>query len=138
MALDFTPTLLDETLVNAHVGKRIRRRRRLLGLTQTQLASAVEIRFQQIQKYESGANKVSAPRLYSIAQALDVSPAYFYEGLEGDQARQDTQTTQVTLDPAEDRQAARMLIAMAKAQPILRERLIALAEAAAGDQEIDQ
>jgi transcriptional regulator with XRE-family HTH domain len=134
MALDFTPTLLDETLVNEHVGKRIRRRRRLLGLTQTQLASAVEIRFQQIQKYESGANKVSAPRLYSIAQALDVSPAYFYEGLEGDQAKATNPAAQATLDPAEDRQAARMLIALAKVNPILRERLIALAEAASGDE----
>lgn len=134
MALDFTPPLLDETLVNAHVGKRIRRRRRLLGLTQTQLAKAVNIRFQQIQKYESGANKVSAPRLFSIAQALDVSPVYFYEGLEADQADAPASVAQVTLDPAEDRQAARMLVAMAKVNPILRERFIKLAEAAGGEE----
>ncbi|MBI1263265.1 MAG: helix-turn-helix domain-containing protein [Alphaproteobacteria bacterium] len=69
--------------IDHHVGKRIRRRRRLLGLTQQQLAQSVGIRFQQVQKYESGANRVSASRLFEIAEALDVPVQYFYEGLSG-------------------------------------------------------
>ena len=69
--------------IDIHVGRRLRQRRRLLGLTQEKLANAVDIRFQQIQKYESGANRISASRLWSLAKALDVSIAYFFEGLNG-------------------------------------------------------
>jgi transcriptional regulator with XRE-family HTH domain len=67
--------------VDSFVGKRVRQRRRLLGLTQQQLAAAVGVRFQQIQKYECGANKISASRLWSLALALQVQPDYFFEGL---------------------------------------------------------
>ena len=67
--------------IDLHVGKRLRRRRRLLGLTQQQLADAEGIRFQQIQKYECGANRVSAARLWDLAEALNVPAQYFYDGL---------------------------------------------------------
>ncbi len=67
--------------IDLHLGKRMRRRRRLLGLTQQQLADACGVRFQQIQKYECGANRVSAARLWKIAGALDVQMNYFFEGL---------------------------------------------------------
>jgi transcriptional regulator with XRE-family HTH domain len=73
------------TMANAidlHVGKRLRRRRRLLGLTQQQLAESIGIRFQQIQKYECGANRVTASRLYELAVALNVPVNYFFEGLQ--------------------------------------------------------
>ena len=69
--------------IDTHLGKRLRRRRRLLGQTQQQLATAVGIRFQQIQKYECGANRISAARLYQLAKALQVPVGYFYDGLEG-------------------------------------------------------
>lgn len=69
--------------VDIHVGRRLRARRRLLGLTQELLANAVDIRFQQIQKYESGANRISASRLWSLAKALDVSVSYFFDGMNG-------------------------------------------------------
>ena len=59
-----------------------RRRRRLLGLTQQQLASQVGIRFQQIQKYECGANRISAARLWQLAEALESPVSYFYDGLD--------------------------------------------------------
>jgi transcriptional regulator with XRE-family HTH domain len=67
--------------IDYHVGKRLRRRRRLLGLTQQSLAEQVGIRFQQIQKYECGANRVSAARLFELSEALAVPVQYFYEGL---------------------------------------------------------
>lgn len=67
--------------IDLHVGKRLRRRRRLLGLTQQSLAEEVGIRFQQIQKYECGANRVSAARLFELSEALSVPIQYFYEGL---------------------------------------------------------
>ena len=72
--------------IDLHLGKRLRRRRRLLGLTQQQLASAVGVRFQQIQKYECGANRISAARLWELAEALEVPINYFYEGLEAEAA----------------------------------------------------
>ena len=68
--------------VDVHVGKRIRHRRWLAGVTQQQLAERVGIKFQQIQKYETGANRVSASRLWDIAEALDVDVSFFFEGLE--------------------------------------------------------
>ena len=67
--------------VDNHVGKRVRHRRKLLGMTQQELARAVGIRFQQIQKYESGANRVSASRLWDLSCALQVPVSYFFEGL---------------------------------------------------------
>ncbi|MBI1188110.1 MAG: helix-turn-helix domain-containing protein [Alphaproteobacteria bacterium] len=68
--------------IDLHVGKRLRRRRRLLGLTQQQLAESIGIRFQQIQKYECGANRVTASRLYELSVALNVPVNYFFEGLQ--------------------------------------------------------
>jgi transcriptional regulator with XRE-family HTH domain len=59
--------------VDVHVGKRIRHRRWMVGMTQQQLADAVGIKFQQIQKYETGMNRVSASRLWDIARTLGVS-----------------------------------------------------------------
>jgi transcriptional regulator with XRE-family HTH domain len=68
-------------LVDVHVGKRIRQRRWLIGMTQQQLAEQVGIKFQQIQKYETGANRVSASRLWDIADSLDVPVTFFFDGL---------------------------------------------------------
>lgn len=72
-------------VVDSHVGKRIRQRRWLVGMTQQKLAECVGIKFQQIQKYETGANRVSASRLWDIADALEVDVAFFFEGLKSDQ-----------------------------------------------------
>jgi transcriptional regulator with XRE-family HTH domain len=66
--------------IDEHLGRRLRRRRRLLGLTQQQLATACGVRFQQIQKYECAANRMSASRLWQLAQVLDVPVSYFYDG----------------------------------------------------------
>ena len=68
--------------VDVHVGKRVRHRRWLIGMTQQQLAEQVGIKFQQIQKYETGANRISASRLWDIAEALDVPVSFFFEGLD--------------------------------------------------------
>jgi len=75
--------------IDLHLGKRLRRRRRLLGLTQQQLAAAVGIRFQQIQKYECGANRISAARLWQLSEALEVPVSYFYDGLNNSPQRQE-------------------------------------------------
>lgn len=68
--------------VDVHVGKRIRHRRWMSGTTQQQLAENVGIKFQQIQKYETGMNRVSASRLWDIAKVLNVPVSFFFEGLD--------------------------------------------------------
>jgi transcriptional regulator with XRE-family HTH domain len=65
--------------IDVHVGARIRLRRTLLGISQENLADAIGLTFQQVQKYESGANRVSSSRLLDIANTLDVSISYFFE-----------------------------------------------------------
>ncbi len=67
--------------VDVHVGKRIRHRRWMIGMTQQQLAESVGIKFQQIQKYETGMNRVSASRLWDISDTLGVPVSFFFEGL---------------------------------------------------------
>jgi transcriptional regulator with XRE-family HTH domain len=69
------------TEIDLFVGRRLRRRRRLMGLTQQELAQSVGVRFQQIQKYECGANRITASRLFDLSQALSVPVSYFYDGL---------------------------------------------------------
>ena len=74
--------------VDRHVGLRIRMRRKELGVSQEKLAESIGLTFQQVQKYERAANRVSASKLWEMARALDTSVAYFYEGLaEGSAAR---------------------------------------------------
>jgi len=68
-------------VIDIHLGRRLRRRRRILGLTQQQLAGACGVRFQQIQKYECAANRMSAARLWQLAEVLEVPVSYFYDGL---------------------------------------------------------
>ncbi len=65
-----------------HVGQRLRQGRRQASVTQQQLANAVGIKFQQIQKYETGVNRISASRLWDISKVLDVPISYFFEGLD--------------------------------------------------------
>ena len=89
--------------VDVHVGQRVRQRRWMMGMTQQQLGEKVGIKFQQIQKYETGANRVSASRLWDIAGTLDVPIAFFFEGLEGQavenqDARGDVLTDKEALD----------------------------------------
>ena len=68
--------------VDLHVGARLKERRILLGLSQEKLAAGLGLTFQQLQKYESGINRVSASRLYQLAHLLGVDAPYFFEGLD--------------------------------------------------------
>ena len=67
--------------IDIHVGKRVHQRRTLLGMSQTTLGKAAGLTFQQIQKYERGANRLSASRLYEFARILDVPVEFFFEEL---------------------------------------------------------
>ncbi len=67
--------------VDVHAGERVRLRRKLLGMTQTDLGNAIGLTFQQVQKYERGANRIGASRLLALTQALDVPIVYFFEDM---------------------------------------------------------
>ncbi len=67
--------------VDAHVGSRVRLRRTLLGMNQTQLGEALGLTFQQVQKYERGTNRISASRLWHLTEILDVPLSFFFDEL---------------------------------------------------------
>jgi len=87
--------------VDVHVGKRIRQRRWLIGMTQQKLAELVGIKFQQIQKYETGANRVSASRLWDIGESMGVPVAFFFEGIKDEAPREEN----TPLDMLSDKEA---------------------------------
>lgn len=72
--------------VDCHVGARVRLRRRAVGMSQAQLAQAIGVTFQQVQKYEQGTNRISASKLFEIARTLGTSVAYYFDGLPGGSA----------------------------------------------------
>lgn len=72
------------SLIDLHVGKRLRQRRSLLGMSQEFLGESVGVTFQQIQKYERGSNRIGASRLYQFSIILDISVAYFFEDMPKD------------------------------------------------------
>ena len=70
--------------VNLHIGQRLRKRRRILGLAQKDVAEAIGVRFQQIQKYEAGLARISAERLWALSVVLKSPVEHFFQGLELD------------------------------------------------------
>ena len=96
-------------LGDVHVGKRIRQRRWLIGMTQQKLADLVGIKFQQIQKYETGANRVSASRLWDIGEAMGVPVAFFFEGIQEDGTRFDGARSDAPQDMLSDKEAMELV-----------------------------
>jgi transcriptional regulator with XRE-family HTH domain len=70
----------SSNIVDVYVGARLRMRRTMLGMSQSKLGALLGVTFQQIQKYEKGANRISASRLQHTARVLEVAPGYFFEG----------------------------------------------------------
>lgn len=123
--------------VDLHVGMKLRQRRRLLALTQQKLAETVNIRFQQIQKYESGANRVSASRLWSLAVALDVPVAFFFDGLAADETERrnghKSNGTKAPHDVFTNKDTIDLVRAFYSLGEEPRRRLLDLAKAMSGD-----
>ena len=117
-----------------HVGKRLRRRRRLLGLTQQELASQVGVRFQQIQKYECGANRMTSSRLYDLAKALNVAVQYFFDGMEGDDLLAANDAERLDGDILSQKETLELVRAYYRLGERPRRRLLDLATALESDQ----
>ena len=109
--------------VDVHVGMRIRQARWTRATSQAELAERIGIRFQQVQRYETGANRVSASRLWDIAKALDVPISFFFEGLGAEIVGR------ASAEPEElfDREALKMIHAYYAIPEAFRRRLFDLA-----------
>lgn len=119
--------------IDVHVGARIRLRRALLGISQTALADAIGLTFQQVQKYEKGGNRVNSSRLVDIANTLDVSIPYFFEDMSaGVKAHTPSALMKTNQTPAsdldKDPMAKRETLELVRAyyritEPVVRKRL---------------
>lgn len=117
--------------VDVHVGGRLRQRRTLLGMSQEKLAQAFGVSFQQVQKYERGANRISASRLHLLTKILDVPITYFFEGLP-DNVQDDYDPLPAPDPETPDRMASRETLELVRAyyrigDPAIRRRLVDLA-----------
>jgi transcriptional regulator with XRE-family HTH domain len=119
--------------IDLYVGKRLRRRRRLLGLTQQQLAESVGIRFQQIQKYECGANRISASRLFELSEALHVPVQYFYDGLAAHELQQREANSDLNPDVLSQKETIDLIRAYYRLGEGPRRRLLDLAKSLHSD-----
>jgi transcriptional regulator with XRE-family HTH domain len=130
---DRTPNPVDR-----HVGLRIRLRRKELGVSQERLADSIGLTFQQVQKYERAANRVSASKLWEMARVLKTSISYFYEGLgdpasEATEAPADRQSVHDFLLTPEGMELAAAFPKIRRAR--VRRRILDLARALADDEE---
>lgn len=122
------------TWIDVHVGQRVRQRRTLLGYSQEKLAEALNLTFQQVQKYERGANRVGAGRLYELANALDVPVTYFFEdlpdapeGAAAGPAMQEAAQHRYDADPMAQRETLLLVRAYyGIPDPVIRRRLLDL------------
>lgn len=113
--------------VDVHVGKRIRYRRWMVGMTQQQLGDKIGIKFQQVQKYETGMNRVSASRLWDIANALNVPIAFFFEGAKDGEVETAEASATPSADPMADREALELVRSYYAIPEEQRKRLFELA-----------
>jgi len=113
--------------VDVHVGKRVRHRRWMVGMTQQQLAERVGIKFQQIQKYETGMNRVSASRLWDISEALEVPVSFFFDGIDAEGAAAEGGSSTVPGDIMADKEALELVRSYYAIPENQRRRLFELA-----------
>ena len=115
--------------IDVHVGGRVRLRRRLLGMSQTNLGNALGLTFQQVQKYERGANRISASRLYQLGRILDVPVSYFFDDMPGLRGGVQEQPAPDLMDNRETMELVRVFFRIRdpKVRNALRRLIVALA-----------
>ena len=124
--------------IDAHVGSRLRLRRTLAGMSQTELGAKIGLTFQQIQKYEKGANRIGAGRLFQFAEILGVPPSFFFDGLPATPAA----NSQTGGEAAESSVLSRDSMELLRAynnipNENVRRRILALVKSMSGDAERD-
>jgi transcriptional regulator with XRE-family HTH domain len=117
---------------DVHVGARVRLRRTMLGMSQEKLGEALGLTFQQVQKYERGANRVGASRLWEMSRVLDVPVSYFFEELDGEPGTTGGAAAEPELDPMTKRETLELVRAYYKiSDPAVRRRIFELTKALA-------
>jgi transcriptional regulator with XRE-family HTH domain len=128
--------------IDVHVGQRVRQRRTLLGMSQERLGESIGLTFQQVQKYERGANRVSASRLWDLARVLDTDINFFFEDMKDEVAQRSPALLRALAEPAEpyeaepDPMAKRETLELVRAyyrihDPQVRKRLFEMTKALA-------
>ena len=127
--------------IDRYVGSRVRVRRLGLGMSQTRLGQAIGVTFQQVQKYENGANRVSASNLYKMAKAMGVDVGFFYDGMpqsaakgkgKGTRGRRARPSVEIAGDPTRSREIITLMHNYARInQPRLRKRVFELVKSLA-------
>lgn len=121
--------------IDKHVGERIRLRRIMLKMSQGELGVKIGVTFQQLQKYEKGANRVGASRLYQLSQVLDVPPGFFFEDLPGAKGRGGSAMPDYLVDVMSTPLGQRIVRAVSRIQDSkMRSNFAQLIESVAGDQ----
>ena len=125
--------------IDLHVGKLIRARRRAIGISQDELAQAIGLTFQQVQKYERGSNRISASKLHAVALYLQTPIAWFFEGLvdpaTDDEAGQRLADMHGFLSSPE---GAELAVALPRLPPRQRRQVLALVKSLAGLDDLAQ
>ncbi|MDJ0894527.1 MAG: helix-turn-helix transcriptional regulator [Alphaproteobacteria bacterium] len=132
--------------IDVHVGSRVRLRRTLLGMSQEKLGQAIGLTFQQVQKYERGANRIGASRLFDLSRVLDVPVSFFFDDMPPEVAKTPAQKyftpeevpdTQ-EVDPLAKRETLELVRAYYKVvDPQVRKRVFELVKALANAAESD-
>jgi len=123
--------------IDIHVGSRVRMRRTLLGMSQEKLGNALSLTFQQIQKYERGANRIGSSRLYKLSHILDVPVGYFFEEMQKETVQRakglsDSNSATFEQDQLAKRETLELVRAYYKVtDPKVRKRLFELVKAVA-------
>lgn len=126
--------------IDAHVGARMRLRRTLCGMSQEKLGEAIGLTFQQVQKYERGANRIGASRLFDLSRVLDVPVSFFFDDMPAEVAtapigavdEEDRDTVELGPDPMAKRETLELVRAYYRIQdPTVRRRLFDLTKAVA-------
>ncbi len=132
--------------IDRYVGSRVRVRRLGLGMSQTTLGQAIGVTFQQVQKYENGANRVGASNLYKMAKALGVDVGFFYDGMpqgvakgkgKGTRGRRARPPVEIAGDPTRSREIIMLMHNYARiAHPRLRKRVFELVRSLANSSQV--
>ena len=131
--------------IDVHVGSRVRLRRTFLGMSQEKLGNAIGLTFQQVQKYERGANRIGSSRLFDLSRALDVPVSFFFDDMppeisestpRNDSELAEASTESYAADPLAKRETLELVRAYYQIdEPAVRKRLFDLAKALANTAE---
>lgn len=135
------PSKKEPDAVDAHVGQRIRFRRIMLGHSQEDLAKALGLTFQQVQKYEKGVNRIGASRLFAIASFLRVPVGFFFEDMQPgeNQLPEVSEAEPVNIDFMTSKEAVKLCQAFSRIKDQnVRSNLIQMTNAIAGEVENEQ